>query len=106
MSDIINNSFKNINPKAKERVKKQINMWDSERRFEFRGLELFEGDDIIIEVVKPSITRRIGVYHRGVIKMYDGAMCIFHSGKHIDEYTPLCNYANSCIINPVKTSGF
>ncbi len=58
------------------------------------GVELINGDKIIIEIVKPSALSRAGVYHEGNIVYENGAFCI-DTGKNVNA---LFNYAKGCKI--------
>lgn len=63
------------------------------------GLELKNGDEIIIEVCKPDSFNRAGIYHKGKIVYRDTAFCI-----RISEliFTPLVNYAYNCKITKIN----
>ena len=63
------------------------------------GIELKNGDIIIIEVCKPDCFNRNGVYHKGEIVFKDCAFSIKRKrNEGTYDITPLCHYVSTCKI--------
>lgn len=62
-----------------------------------KGLELFNGDTIVIDVAK-------NVKHKGIIVYDYGAFCLKvpRNEKGLYNITPLRNYASYCKITKIK----
>jgi hypothetical protein len=63
------------------------------------GIELKNGDNIIIEVCKPDGANRNGVYHKGQI-IYENSSFSIKIKRNEDTFdiNPLSNYASYCKI--------
>jgi len=81
MTDALENTFRNI----------KIGIKDC------NGLELFNGDEIVIDVTKD-------VKHKGIIVYDYGAFCLKSPRREKDLFniTPLRNYASYCKITKIK----
>jgi len=67
------------------------------------GIELKNGDNIIIEVCKPDGFNRSGVYHKGVIVYENCAYCLkVERVKDVYNINPICNYSSTCKITKIN----